>query len=279
MKNKIAVFTAGEFAKLHHLNKRTLHYYDEIHLFSPKYKGENGYRYYTYEQSMELESILALRELGMSLEEIRNYNQNPNPSSFLKIAEAKRREIDKRMKRMKTIQAVLKQKETMLARCNGIYDQKIEIVNLNEECMLMTPLPLIFENDENLFQNAAPIMEHLRKSWELSAYKQSCGSYLSADKILNKKFDEYDGIFTTIDSKGKMLYRKPKGCYIRAFSVGSWEKIPAVYIKIIKFAEENNLTLTGYAFEMGMNDFAISNRDDYVTQIEIRCIGNIPTPD
>ena len=44
---KSLYFTAGQFARLHQLNKRTLHYYDDIGLFSPAYKGENGYRYYT----------------------------------------------------------------------------------------------------------------------------------------------------------------------------------------------------------------------------------------
>ena len=33
--------TIAQFAKLHNVNKRTLHYYDKIGLFSPNYKGEN----------------------------------------------------------------------------------------------------------------------------------------------------------------------------------------------------------------------------------------------
>lgn len=45
---KSLLFTTGQFARLHHLNKRTLHYYDEIGLFSPAFKGENDYRYYTW---------------------------------------------------------------------------------------------------------------------------------------------------------------------------------------------------------------------------------------
>ncbi|WP_286312032.1 MerR family transcriptional regulator [Romboutsia ilealis] len=73
MKENLIYFTAGEFAKLHHINKRTLHYYDSVGIFSPKHKGENGYRYYTYSQSIDLENILALRELNMSIEEIQNY--------------------------------------------------------------------------------------------------------------------------------------------------------------------------------------------------------------
>ena len=47
--------TTAQFANLHKVNKRTLHYYDTIGLFSPKSKGENGYRYYGLSQSVEFE--------------------------------------------------------------------------------------------------------------------------------------------------------------------------------------------------------------------------------
>ena len=273
MKNDIATFTSGEFARLHHLNKRTLHYYDEIGLFSPKYKGENGYRYYTYEQSMELENILALREVGMTIDEIKTYQQNPNSEDFLKIIAAKTDYLDKMIERLKTLRGVLRQKEEMLNRCNNAFDQKIEIVNLEEEYILMTPLTLIFENQDNLIKNTASIMEHLRRSWELCTYKKSCGSYLSIEKIKSGNFDEYDGIFTLINYKKKGLYVKPKGRYIRGFSIGDWDKIPALYKKILMFASEQNLTLSGYAFEIGINEFTVSRVDDYVTQIDVHCNG------
>lgn len=83
MPTKSLLFTTGQFARLHHLNKRTLHYYDEIGLFSPAFKGENDYRYYTWQQSADLENILALRELHMSIDEIRSYLHSPNAQSFL----------------------------------------------------------------------------------------------------------------------------------------------------------------------------------------------------
>ena len=85
------LFTAGQFARLHHLNKRTLHYYDDIGLFSPAYKGRNGYRYYTYQQSGELESILALRELNMSIGEIKEYLNRPTAQRFIELSEKKSR--------------------------------------------------------------------------------------------------------------------------------------------------------------------------------------------
>lgn len=66
------LLSAGQFTSLHNINKRTLHYYDDIGLFSPSYKEKNGYRYYTYLQSPTLEMILTLRELGMSIKDIQN---------------------------------------------------------------------------------------------------------------------------------------------------------------------------------------------------------------
>ena len=71
MKSNELKLTTSQFAKLHHVNKRTLHYYDSIGLFSPKWKGANGYRYYDYAQSMEFAFIRMLKELNLRIDEIK----------------------------------------------------------------------------------------------------------------------------------------------------------------------------------------------------------------
>ncbi len=75
-------YSTGEFARLNGVNKRTLHYYDEIGLFSPEHKGENGYRYYTCMQFEQLELILLLRRIGFSIQEIKTYTQSPADTAF-----------------------------------------------------------------------------------------------------------------------------------------------------------------------------------------------------
>lgn len=271
MKNDFAFFTTGEFARIHHLNKRTLHYYDSIGIFSPKHKGDNGYRYYTYEQSIDLENILALREIGLSIEEIQIYMENPNRDDFQKISKSKICEIDQTISRLKQLKTILKEKSKMLDLCDEIYDGKIQLVTLKEEYLLMTELPLNFQASSSFLNSSKAIMEHLKDSWEFSNYKKSCGSYISIEKIKNKKFEEYDGVFTKIDKRKKSLVVKPSGQYLRGFSIGDWNKIPLLYENMLNFANENNLILTGYAFECGLNEFAISSEDEYVTQIEILC--------
>ena len=78
MNKEIYHLTTAQFAKLHNVNKRTLHYYDKIGLFSPKNKGENNYRYYDTLQSIDFEYIRMFKKLNMSIKEIKNYVEKPN---------------------------------------------------------------------------------------------------------------------------------------------------------------------------------------------------------
>ncbi len=66
------MFTVGEFATLARVSKRLLRYYDEINLLKPAHTDhKTGYRYYSAEQMAQLNRILVLKELGLSLEQIR----------------------------------------------------------------------------------------------------------------------------------------------------------------------------------------------------------------
>jgi effector-binding domain-containing protein len=61
----------GDFSKLSRVTVKTLRYYDEVNLLKPAGVDPfTGYRYYTFEQLPRLNRILALKDLGFSLEEI-----------------------------------------------------------------------------------------------------------------------------------------------------------------------------------------------------------------
>lgn len=61
----------GEFSRLSQVTVKTLHHYDRLGLLHPAHiDHNNGYRFYTVEQLPRLHRIIALKELGLSLEEI-----------------------------------------------------------------------------------------------------------------------------------------------------------------------------------------------------------------
>jgi DNA-binding transcriptional MerR regulator len=61
----------GEFSRLGQVIVKTLHYYDNWGLLHPAHiDQDNGYRFYTVDQLPRLHRIMALKELGLSLEQI-----------------------------------------------------------------------------------------------------------------------------------------------------------------------------------------------------------------
>ncbi|CAM3498089.1 MULTISPECIES: MerR family transcriptional regulator [Paenibacillus] len=62
----------GDLAKLAGLTVRTLRFYDQIGLFSPSAQTESGHRLYNESDLSRLQQIISLKELGLSLEEIKS---------------------------------------------------------------------------------------------------------------------------------------------------------------------------------------------------------------
>lgn len=67
----------GELARRTGLTVRTLHYYDEIGLLSPSHRTEAGYRLYGEGDVARLQQIVSLKQLGLSLEAIRECMARP----------------------------------------------------------------------------------------------------------------------------------------------------------------------------------------------------------
>jgi len=67
----------GQLARRTGLSVRTLHYYDEIGLLSPSQHTDVGHRLYGDSDIARLQQIRSLRQLGLSLDEIRDCLHDP----------------------------------------------------------------------------------------------------------------------------------------------------------------------------------------------------------
>jgi DNA-binding transcriptional MerR regulator len=68
------VFRIGEFSRIAQLSIRVLRHYDEIGLLVPAHVDTaNGYRYYSANQLADVNRIVALKELGLSLEQVHRF--------------------------------------------------------------------------------------------------------------------------------------------------------------------------------------------------------------
>ena len=107
----------GDFSKISQVTVKTLRYYDEIGLLKPAQIDHfTGYRYYSFDQLPRLNRILALKDLGLSLEQITQALQQALPAAELRgMLRLKRAEIQQRVQeeqeRLERVEARLKQIE------------------------------------------------------------------------------------------------------------------------------------------------------------------------
>ena len=76
----------GDLAKRTGLSIRTLHYYEEVGLLAPSYRTQSGHRLYDTKDIIRLQQIVSLRQLGFSLDEIRDC-LNQSDFSFERVIE------------------------------------------------------------------------------------------------------------------------------------------------------------------------------------------------
>jgi DNA-binding transcriptional MerR regulator len=94
-------YKIGDFSKLTNISIRTLRYYDEIGILKPEYVDPySGYRYYTDKNLDEVKSIIFLKNLSFSLEEIAQCKDSIT-SDILEVKKnqliEKRNEIDEQI--------------------------------------------------------------------------------------------------------------------------------------------------------------------------------------
>ncbi|MEY8408768.1 MerR family transcriptional regulator, partial [Parasutterella excrementihominis] len=63
----------AEFAKMCHTTKDTLIFYDRIDVFKPAFVDSKKYRYYEVRQAVQFAFLSHLRDIGFSLEEIKEF--------------------------------------------------------------------------------------------------------------------------------------------------------------------------------------------------------------
>lgn len=88
-KEESRLYRIGMFAQMNHVTIKTLHYYEEQQLLSPAWiDEETGYRYYTMDQMTVLHRIMALKQAGFTIEDIKHFNSTADSDAFLRRKKA-----------------------------------------------------------------------------------------------------------------------------------------------------------------------------------------------
>ena len=144
----------GEFAKIFNLSLKTIRLYEEKGLIKPTYiDNYTGYRYYDESNIDEMTKILILKELGLSLKEIKNFSlDNLDIKEKIKKYED---EIYNIKRNIHTLNTLLQKKEEITKMKPFINDEKaigkwklLGVSNTHEEAINKKYIKDYFKIDE-----------------------------------------------------------------------------------------------------------------------------------
>lgn len=121
----------GEFAERAGVTPRTVRYYESLGLLGPNEREGAGFRYYTEVELARLQKINALKELGLSLEEIASvaplYFEDPTglqgKRKILEILKAHLQETEGKIEALAEFRSEL---EAKIDRIQQWIDQRLE---------------------------------------------------------------------------------------------------------------------------------------------------------
>ena len=126
------MFRIGEFAQIAQVSGRQLRFYDQLGLLQPAHTDpQTGYRYYSIRQLPRLNSILALKELGLSLEQIGPLLKNEISSAELRaMLTMKRSQLEQSLREEEARLRHIESRIAQIDRSGGIgeYDVVVKSV-------------------------------------------------------------------------------------------------------------------------------------------------------
>ncbi|MGX9135053.1 MerR family transcriptional regulator [Rummeliibacillus sp. JY-2-4R] len=262
--------TTGEFAKLCKVNKQTLFYYDQIGLLSPIWKNEKGYRYYSIHQIDLFFVIDLLKDLGMSLNDIKQYTQNKSPESFLLLMHQEKEEIVKKRKELEMKERMIDAKIALMEEASHLDFQQITLKQLPEATLYLSRN---IENitDEEFVEVISDFINELNISQLDSGYP--IGVITKREHVMKGEFSNYSYLYIEQPhpKKGYPYFQAVKGDFLIGFHIGDEKTIHKTYKRLFSEMECLNLALGDYVFEEYIYDTVVMNhKEHYVTKIMIQ---------
>ena len=138
--NKRNYFTAGELAGIFNISKQSLLYYDKVQLLSPDFISENGYRHYSVQQFLDLEIIVNLRALDISIANIKEYLTQRSKQNFAEVLAQKKAECEEIIRKNQEICQTIASITSEIATNEKYSCRDITLTWHKEHLLRVTPL-------------------------------------------------------------------------------------------------------------------------------------------
>ncbi len=210
------LLSIGELARLRNINVQSLRYYEKLGILVPAYiNPESGYRYYSLEQIMILDTIILCIDLGIPLKDLKNYVNEEGELEFehllkdgKELAKEKIRKIESSMDSInRTLQHIHAQK-TFLGR-EGYYSRSIfERYYIAIPCKTILNAKEYENNLSELFSLAKE--KHLQASFPHGIISSYCDGELMGSQMFLEVLPADSPAVQRLSAGNYLCYQEPR---------------------------------------------------------------------
>lgn len=258
------LMSISAFSKMTGIKRANLIFYDKIGLLSPYKKGsDNRYRYYSRHQLDYAYLISGLRELGISLPEIKAYADTRTPRLMVELFRRQSTRIDEEIQKLTHLREMM---ELHIQNALTIPYEKIGTVFLmqKEPEPIFTGPTLTSECKED---------EALTSFYELLARHRMASGYPLGAAV------RFESLKLSPDQNVSYYYcrqspepnaMKAGGLYAIIYEHCPYSESDAAYEKLAAFLKKEGYRIQGDVYEeYPLNELALQNPDDYCVRLEV----------
>ncbi len=271
------MFKISTFSKLGQVSIKALRLYDHKGLLPPAWVDpETGYRYYTVEQLPRLNRILALKGIGLTLEQIHQLLSESlsveEIRGMLKLKQAELlAQLELEQKRLAQIDVLLTylDEETSMSSHDVVIKsiEEITVISIRETLPSYSGIgQTIAELYHHTFEHGAQPGSYLAALWHDPDYKEQD---VDGEAVLS--------VAGSVPETERIRYQTLPAVAEMACVVyhGSYTTIPSAYNDMMKWIEANQYTITGPSREIYLKGGPEQDNADYVTEIQFPVVKQV----
>ncbi|QAA32406.1 MerR family transcriptional regulator [Clostridium manihotivorum] len=265
------MFKIGDFSKLTKVSIRMLRYYDEVGLFKPEGIDDfTGYRYYSAKQILELNLIVALRDMGFNVADIALFIKERSKEKLEEILKVKSEEVENN----------IRAEQIKLERINStIKDMKEERVNMKYNVTLKEiPSHKVISLRDTIPAYTAEGMLWARLSEYLMKRNIPCNDFAYATyhdegyKEGQVDVEVVMGVYSLMKDDSGFVFKETEAVEQAASILvpGEYSNLTGAYNFLANWIEENGFAMCGNPRQVAIKGpWNETNTEDYLSEIQI----------
>lgn len=251
-------YTSGQFARLCHTTKDTLFHYDRLGLLRPRYKGENGYRYYDIRQFLQFDMISLFKETGTPLRDMRACLAAAADGDILPLLEEKARRLADERRRLAEREALVGNLLEVVREARATEADRLLLRHLAASRWEVLPQRMRgLETEAGMVQASAVFMESFRRAGRTPGLPT--GILYRVEDFLAGRLGEAR-LFAPADAATppEVIRESPAALYAVFAHRGPWEEQIACWLALPELLRRQGLRPVGPAGMLEMGSYALT---------------------